>query len=294
MLQLSLFALILASTWFRETLHDGWGQSFEIDKVIYEGKSPYSESLVFENSVFGRVLVLDGCVQLTEKDEPFYHEMIAHVPLFTHPNPSKVLIIGGGDGGTAREVLKHPSVTSVKLVEIDSEVINLSKKYFQSVCKGVFEDPRLEVLIEDGAVFVANSEAQFDVIIVDGCDPEGPARILFEKPFFEDCSRCLKEGGILVNHSSVPFMQKEPISLTEQNLTKAFPYTMYYHAVVPTYVGGSFLFCLASQDPILERIDTKEIKKRLECFSSKMKVYNHRLHLASFSLPNYLLKEIGH
>ncbi len=294
MFQASFLALMLASVWFRETLHDGWGQSFKIDKVIFEEKSPYFEAIVFENSVFGRVLALDGVVQLTERDEAHYHEMIVHVPLFTHPNPSKVLIIGGGDGGSAREVLRHPTVNSVTLVEIDSQVIDLSKRYFQSICKGVFEDSRLTVKIEDGAVFVAETEELFDIIVIDSCDPDGPGRVLYERSFFEDCARCLAEGGILVNHSSVPFMQKEPITLTKLNLGKVFPYTLYYHASVPSYVGGSFVFCLASQDPILERINTKDIKKRIEGLSSKLKVYNHRLHLASFSLPNYLLKEIGY
>jgi len=294
MLQASFLTLMLASVWFRETLYDDWGQSFKIDKVIFEEKSPFFEAIVFENSTFGRVLALDGIVQVTEQDESHYHEMIVHVPLFTHPKPSKVLIIGGGDGGSAREVLRHPTVESVTLVEIDSQVIDLSRKYFQSICKGVFEDSRLKVFIDDGARFVVETEELFDIIIIDSCDPEGPSRVLYERSFYEDCAGCLAEGGILVNHSSVPFMQKEPVTLTKVSLGKVFPYTLYYHASVPSYVGGSFLFCLASQDPILERIDTKEIKRRLEGLSGKLKVYNHRLHIASFSLPNYLLKEIGY
>ena len=156
---------------FVETLHNDWGQSFTVSKEILHEKTEHQDLLIFDNPTFGRVLALDGIVQLTEADEPVYHEMLAHVPLFTHDNPTSVLIVGGGDGGMLREVIRHPSVTRAVLVEIDSSVMELSKKYFPKVSNGAFDDPRVEIIIQDASQFVKVSEESFDVIICDSSDP---------------------------------------------------------------------------------------------------------------------------
>ena len=202
---------------FVETLHNDWGQSFTVSKEILHEKTEHQDLVIFDNPTFGRVLALDGIVQLTEADEPVYHEMLAHVPLFTHDNPTSVLVVGGGDGGMLREVLRHPSVTRAVLVEIDSSVMELSKKYFPKVSNGSFDDPRVEIVIDDASQFVKTSNELFDVIICDSSDPIGPSAVLFTSECYGDCKSRLREGGIFVNMSGVPFLQEHEQILTLQN-----------------------------------------------------------------------------
>ena len=175
---------LFAEEWCAETLYDSYRQVFKVEKILYEEKSESHHLLVFQNELFGTVLVLDGAIQVTEKDEFVYHEMMTHVPLLSHGNCRTVLIIGGGDGGILREVLRHKTVEKVVLAEIDASVIALSKKYLPSLSKGAFDDPRLQVVIGDGAQFVKNSPERFDVIICDSTDPEGPGAVLFSEEFY--------------------------------------------------------------------------------------------------------------
>ena len=172
--------------------------NFKIETILWEGKSSYQDVLIFENKEFGKVMALDGAVQFTTKDEFIYHEMIAHVPLFAHGNVQDVLIIGGGDGGVAREVLKHPNIRSVTLVEIDSFVIDLTKKHVPEIPQGVFEHPKLHLIIDDGVNFVKNSKETYDVIITDSNDPIGPSQVLFTETFYSYCKKLLRNKGILV------------------------------------------------------------------------------------------------
>ena len=175
---------------YTETLYPEWGQSLEISKEVLREKTDHADLVIFENPLFGRILALDGIVQLTEADEPVYHEMLTHVPLLTHENPASVLIVGGGDGGILREVMRHSSVQRVVLVEIDPSVIELSKKYFPKVSNGAFDDPRLEIVIQDASEYVKSAQESFDVIICDSTDPVGPGAVLFTSEFYGDCKGC--------------------------------------------------------------------------------------------------------
>jgi spermidine synthase len=257
------FLLLTSAGWFRETLFENWAQSFKVDEVVYEGKTAFQDVLIFDNKTFGRVLVLDGIVQTTEKDDSYYSEMMVHIPLLTHPDPRKILIIGGGDGNTVREALKHPHVESITLVEIDGEIIDLSKKYMPWDANGAFEDSRVTVLVDDGAAFVANTDEKFDVILVDSSDPVGPGIVLYEKPFFAHCARCLNRGGLFVNHNSVPFMDTKSLELTKANIPQAFPYLTFFQATIPTYAGGPMVFTLASKERFWESLDHLESRAAL-------------------------------
>lgn len=190
---------------YTEYYHKKTGLTVGVNKVLFSEQTPYQKVEVFETDTWGNLMTIDGMVMLSEKDEFVYHEMLAHVAMFAHPNPEKVLIIGGGDGGTAREVLRHPSVKKVDMVEIDEAVVRASKEFLPNV--GAWGDPRLNVLFEDGIAFVKAADAEYDVVIIDGSDPVGPAEGLFEKDFFEYCYFALKDEGILTGQTESPWVQ---------------------------------------------------------------------------------------
>nr|WP_199899749.1 hypothetical protein [Sneathiella glossodoripedis] len=179
---------------FDEGLHAGVNLALEVGEILYRDKTEHQDLMIFENNRFGRVMSLDGAVQTTEKDEFIYHEMFAHVPILAHGNVQSVLIIGGGDGGAARQVLKHAGI-SATLVDIDRTVIDLSAKYMPTVSGGAFEDPRLEIVVADGCSFVKATGKKWDVIIIDSTDPYGPGEVLYSQEFYTDCKSCLNEGG---------------------------------------------------------------------------------------------------
>lgn len=276
---------------FTETLHSGWGQSFTISKEIFHEKTEHQDLLIFDNSTFGRVLALDGIVQLTEADEPTYHEMLAHVPLFTHDNPTSVLIVGGGDGGMLREVLKHSSVKRAVLVEIDSSVMELSKKYFPKVSNGAFNDPRVEIVIEDASQFVKKAQESFDVIICDSSDPIGPSAVLFTAEFYGDCKALLREGGIFTNMSGVPFLQKHEQILTFENCSPHFKHVKFYVAPVPTYVGGFMALGWATDTDY--QVSEEVLQERANASGIPFFYYTPAIHKAAFALPSFMLRQIG-
>ncbi|MDA0342023.1 MAG: polyamine aminopropyltransferase, partial [Proteobacteria bacterium] len=177
--------------WFEEALHPGLTQGLSMDRILFREKTELQDLVIFENRIFGRVLALDGVVQTTEGDEFIYHEMLSHVPILAHGAASRVLIIGGGDGGMAREVLKHPGVRTVTMVEIDPSVIELCRNHLPSISAGAFDDPRLDLVIADGAAFVEVTNDRWDVIIIDSTDPLGPGEVLFGERFYRGCKRCL-------------------------------------------------------------------------------------------------------
>jgi spermidine synthase len=276
---------------FTETLYPEWGQTFEVTKEILSEKTEHQDLVIFENSKFGRVLALDGIIQLTEADEPVYHEMVVHVPLFTHDNPTSVLIVGGGDGGILRETLKHSSVQRVVLVEIDSSVIELSKKYFPKVSNGGFSDPRVEVVIQDASQFVKDSKESFDVIFCDSSDPIGPSAVLFTKEFYGDCKERLCKDGIFVNMSGVPFLQKYEQVLTLQNASPHFNHVKFYLAPVPSYVGGFMALGFASDRDY--QVPEEVLKERLGDLGPSLYYYTPAIHKASFALPNFMIKQLS-
>jgi spermidine synthase len=283
---LFLISGVYADNWVSEGLYKDWKQSFKVERSLYEDRSEYQDLMIFENNTWGRVLVLDGIIQLTEKDEFVYHEMMAHVPLMAHKNPEAVLVIGGGDGGIVREVLKHASVKKVTLVEIDGSVIEFSKKYLSFVSQGAFQDPRVEVVIQDGVEFIKEAQQFYDVILCDSSDPEGPSAVLFTEEFYGFCKNHLNEGGIFVNQSGVPASQPQELQMIYKNLKPHFPDVTFYLAVIPTYVGGSMAlsFCVNGQ------LDEADLESQRVSRGLKTKYYNAAMHKASFALPNTVLE----
>ena len=285
-----LFSILLASVAvagssdrYLETLYPAWGQSFAIEEVVHQEKSEFWDLAIFENPLFGRVLAIDGVIQTTEADEAIYHEMMAHVPLLAHGHASSVLIIGGGDGGLVREVLRHKQVQRAVMVEIDRSVIDLSRKYLPRHSDGAFEDPRVELIIDDASKYVKNTDDLFDVILCDSTDPVGPAKVLFSTEFYGDCKKRLKPNGIFVNQNGVPFLQKEELKFSLKNRKPHFKNATVYLAPVPSYVGGFMAFGWSSDKNY--RASLKILRERLGQVRGKMKYYTPEIHKASFALP---------
>jgi spermidine synthase len=278
--------------WVEETLYPFWQQRLRVDEKIIEEKTDQQHMVIFQNSFYGRVLVLDGAIQTTEADEFVYHEMMTHVPLLAHENPRRILIIGAGDGGILREVLRHNTIEKVTLVEIDGAVVDRSKKYLPSLSKGAFEDPRLELLIEDGVVYVEKTKDKFDVIICDSTDPVGPGAVLFTEKFYGFCKSVLNDKGILVNQNGVPFLQKDEFAYTLKNRSKHFKDVGYYIAAVPTYVGGFMAFGWASDYEEYRNLSEETLRQRLASrVKGEMQYYNPPIHKASFCLPQFMLNQ---
>lgn len=276
------------SQFVSERLYSDYAQSFAVSELLFEVKTEHQHLEIFQTPFLGRVMLLDGVVQTTEKDEFIYHEMMVHVPLFAHPNPKRVLIIGGGDGGILREVLRHKNVEHVTQVEIDGSVIEMCKEYFPKHSQGAFDDPRAHIVIADGKAFVAECQDTFDVIIADSTDPIGPGEVLFTSDFYQDEKTCLNPGGIMVAQNGVPFMQGDEVSNTHQRLQKLYQDTSFYVAPVPTYTGGFMTLAWATDDPTLRQQDSATIAARYQQAGFATGYYNADVHVASFALPNYI------
>ncbi|MBM86216.1 MAG: spermidine synthase [Rhodospirillaceae bacterium] len=274
--------------WFEEALHPGITQRLSMDKILYQKSTGLQDLVIFENSVFGRVLALDGVVQTTEGDEHIYHEMLSHVPILAHGAARRVLIIGGGDGGMAREVMRHQSVTDVTMVEIDRTVIDLCRTHIPSLSRGAFDDPRLDLVIADGAVFIEQTDARWDVIIIDSTDPLGPGEVLFGEPFYRGCKRCLTPGGVLVTQNGVPYVQGKEVTNSHRRLVPHFRDVWFYVAPVPTYQGGHMAFGWATDDASLRTISSDVIARRFETLSFTTSYYTPEVHVAAFALPAYV------
>jgi len=260
------------------------GLFMKINKMIYSDVSKYQRIDIFENPDLGTVFALDGITMTTDKDEFTYHEMLVHVPMFLHPNPKKVLIIGGGDGGSTREVLKHDYVEKLVLCEIDEKVIEASKKYLY--LKKVKGDPRLEIVNENGAEFVKKFEDEFDVIIVDSTDPTaGEGGHLFTEEFYKACKEALTENGVFSAETEDPFYDFSWLKLSYKRISKTFPVARVYMGFVPVYPSGMWTYTFASKgiDPIRD-FDPEKVKK----FNKPLRYYNEEIHIASFALPTFL------
>jgi len=275
---------------FTETLHRSYAQSLAVENVLYDNNSSLQHIQVFENKRFGRVLTLDGVVQTTQGDEFIYHEMLTHVPILAHGNVRNVLVIGGGDGGMAREVLRHKSVEKVTMVEIDAGVVEFSKTYLPSLSNCAFDDPRLNLVIADGADFMATSPDQFDVIIIDSTDPVGPGEVLFTDSFYGHAKRRLAEGGILVTQNGVPFMQPDELTGTMRAFQQLFADWGCYIASIPTYAGGPMAFGWGSDSTAAKTVDVKVLRARLDAANLDLNYYTPAVHKAAFSLPRYIEK----
>lgn len=274
-------------TWLPERLHQHVSTHYEETEILYRGNTGFQDLVIFRNPTFGRCMMLDGVMQTTERDEFVYHEMMAHVPLFAHGSAKRVLIIGGGDGGVLREVLKHP-VDAVTEVELDAGVVDISKEHLPSICGGAYDDPRTNLIIGDGAKFLAETSERFDVIMVDSTDPIGPGTVLFSREFYANCKRCLTERGILVTQNGVPFMQSDELTASVGHFRALFADASCYLITVPTYVNGAMALGWASLDPTARTLDAETLTKRYVGLGIETRYYNSDVHRGAFALPNYV------
>lgn len=274
--------------WYYESLFKDTNLGIKVKSCLYEGCSKFQNIQVFDTYGFGRILVLDGITQTTEKDEFIYHEMLTHVPMISHPQPKNVLIIGGGDGGILREALKYP-VRQVSLVEIDKKVIELSKKYLSKICKNSFQDKRANIIIGDGARFLKSYKDYFDVIIIDSSDPIGPSKILFKTLFYRDVFKAMTKDGIVVRQAGSSFFQSDVLKLSLRRIKKIFPIVEVYGINVPTYIGGIFDIVLASKKIDPHSVDFSKVVLKYKYFCRNTKYYNPKIHFCSFTLPNYIM-----
>ncbi len=272
---------------FLEALFDGYGQHFDVDQVLFESDTEHQHLIIFENRAFGRVMALDGIVQTTERDEFIYHEMMIHVPMMAHGAARRVLIIGGGDGGSLREALKHPGLESVTQVEIDASVIEMCKTYLPGHSRGAFDHPKAHIVIDDGFRYVKESKENFDIIVCDSTDPVGPGEVLYSESFYAACRRCLGEHGIMVGHSGVGWFQTAEAIQVNERLRRSFAAVDFYCAAVPTYVGGAMMFYFASDDASLAKQPTKVIAQRFYAGKIPTRFYNPALHVGAFGVPQY-------
>ena len=278
--------------WSVERMHGDHAQALRIETEFYDSATDHQRLRVFENPTFGRVMTLDGVVQVTEADNFIYHEMLTHVPILAHGAVARVLIVGGGDGGMAREVLKHRGVTRVTMVEIDATVVEFCRSHLPGVSAGAFDDPRLELVIADGAGFMADSTDSYDVIIVDSTDPEGPGAVLFTDAFYADAKARLAPGGILVTQNGVPFLQGAELTGTMQAFRGLFSDATCYLATVPTYAGGPMAFGWGT-DGTARTTELATLQARFAETAITTDYYTPEVHLGAFALPPYVSRLIG-
>jgi spermidine synthase len=272
------------NNWFTEK-SDGIGFSIKIKEKIFEKQSQFQKIEIYDTETLGRLLLLDGKTMVSDKDEHIYHEMITHIPLNTHPNPKRALVIGGGDGGTIREIIKHPSIEEAYLVEIDEDVINACKEYFPEVSCAL-DDPRVTVCCEDGIQFIKDHKNYFDLIVIDSTDPEGFALELFSPSFYQNVYDALTDDGIMTNQTDNPFIYPDTVRTTYQNMGKVFQNIYMYWGYCMLYPGSFWTFGFGSKtyNPLLE-VSIEKIKAK----NLKTKYYNAGLQKGAFLLPQFAL-----
>ncbi len=280
-----------ADTWLNETLYPDWGQRFRIVRELARVRSPFQDIVIFESASHGRVMVLDGVIQITEADEFVYQEMLAHVPLIAHGAARSVLIIGAGDGGVLRRVLQHRSVTRAVMVEIDGDVIRLSQEFLPAIGGDAWRDPRAQVIVGDGIDYVKRAaDASFDAIIVDSTDPIGVGEVLFTDEFYANCARILTARGLVVNQCGVPFMQADELRETSARRARFFPHVGAYVAAVPTYVGGFMTLGFAAKAAGLDAVPLGELRARAEAAGilGTTRYWTPQIQQGAFTLPPYI------
>ncbi|MBN2286021.1 MAG: polyamine aminopropyltransferase [Tissierellales bacterium] len=277
--------------WFTEKHADNVRFSIRVKKQLHSEKSEFQQIDVFDTYEFGKILTIDGIVMITEKDEFVYHEMIVHVPMASNPNIKDVLVIGGGDGGTVRELTRYSNIQRIDMVEIDQVVVELSKAYFQQTsCK--LDDKRVTLFYEDGIEFMKDKKDVYDLIIIDSTDPIGPGEGLFTEEFYKNCYFALKKNGIMVNQNESPYYDKEKREFIRANkkIRKIFPVARVYQLHIPTYPSGHWLFGFNSKgiDPVNNDNVDGWVKNNLET-----QYYNTEIHRGSFMLPNFVKSMIS-
>ncbi len=270
---------------YKEITPAGFGIAIKQKDVLFSKQSPFQKvEIIDTDSTLGKILTLDDLMMTTEGDEFHYHEMIAHIPMMHHKAPRSVLVIGGGDGGTVREVLKHDTVEKVVLCEIDGMVIEACKKYLPTIaCE--LDNPKCEILVQDAIEYIKDKKKIFDIILIDSTDPMGPGEGLFTEEFYTNVKEALKEGGIMCAQSESPFVNKEEIKKMYNLLKKVFPICSTFTSNIPTYPGGywAWAFCSENIKPL-----SYWNERRGEAITKTCKIYNHDYHNARFALPNYL------
>jgi spermidine synthase len=282
-------------SWINETLYPDWGQRFLVTRELARVKSDFQDIAIFESSSHGRVMVLDGVIQITEADEFVYQEMLTHVPLLAHGAAENVLIIGAGDGGVLRRVLQHPNVKRAVMVEIDGEVIRLSKEFLPKIAGDAWSDPRADVIVGDGIDYVKRApDDAFDAIIVDSTDPIGVGEVLFTDEFYHNCARILTSHGLVVNQCGVPFMQADELRDTSARRRKFFPHVTAYVAAVPTYVGGFMTLGWAAKDASLAATPADTIRARASRAGilGTTRYWTPEIHTGAFNLPPYIARHL--
>ncbi len=275
--------------WFTERWGEGAALRIKVKSTLFRARSPYQQIEILDTYEWGRLLVLDGAVMLTERDEFAYHEMLVHVPLCIHPRPRKALVVGGGDGGAVRELLKHKSLKAIDLVEIDALVVESARRYLPSLSRGL-DDPRVRVIIEDAAHYLRRVEDAYDVILIDSTDPVRHARSLFRKPFFKRAHAALRGEGLMAAQTESPLFHHKTIRALYRALREVFPVVAPYLASIPSYPGGLWSFALASKgyDP-LEGLKAGRARRAVKWG----RYYNLEVHRSAFSLPTYVKEILG-
>lgn len=272
--------------WFTEKHTEHVKFSIQVDRQLYSSQSEFQRIDIFSSKEFGRFLTLDGYMMLTEKDEFIYHEMMVHVPMAVHPKVRSVLVIGGGDGGTARELIRYPAIEQIDVVEIDEEVVSACRQYLPQTACG-FDDKRVRLYYEDGLKYVRRCEDAYDLILVDSTDPFGPGEGLFTKEFYGNCCKALKADGIMVNQHESPFYPNDAVAMqrAHKRIVDSFPISKVYQAHIPTYPSGHWLFGFASKryHPLAD-----QDAARWKALGIQTRYYNEQLHKGAFALPNYV------
>ena len=276
--------------WYTEQHSDDVRFSLRVEKQLYGGRSDFQEICVYNSKEFGNFLTLDGYLMITEKDEFIYHEMITHVPLAVNPDIRRVLVIGAGDGGTVRELVRYDTISHIDMVEIDKMVVEVCREFFPQVTSGL-NDPRVKIHYEDGLRYIRSHACEYDLIIVDSTDPFGPGEGLFSKEFYGNCQNALTDGGILVNQHESVFYKEYAAAMQKSHkiINDLFPICRVYQAHIPTYPSGHWLFGFASKkfDPLRDHRDDEWLKLGITT-----KYYNPELHMGCFALPNSVIQKL--
>ncbi len=276
--------------WITDPGGPGFAHTYQVTQMLHDSRSPYQRIRIIENVDFGRMLILDEAVQTSERDDFIYHELLAHVPLCTHPAPRSALIIGGGDGGLLREALRHP-LDQVTMVELDREVVEVTRRYIPSIPGDAYDDPRARLLIEDGIRFAQETAERFDVAMVDSTDPHGPSLGLFSAEFYANLARVLGPAGAVAVQSGSPLYQQDVIAMVRENMRPHFKHVRLYLGTVPTYPGVLWTFTIGSQarDPLA--LDPAEIADRLARIPTRY--YTSAAHARLFDLPPFLRADLA-
>lgn len=277
--------------WYSEKHTDDAGITLRVKRHVFSDESPFQKVDVMETYEYGMLMTLDGLVMVTEKDEFVYHDMITHPAMAIMPDAKRVLVIGGGDGGTVRELVRYPGIASIDMVEIDRMVCDVSKDYFPTVSSAL-DHEKVNLYYEDGVEWMKNKHGVYDIILIDSTDPIGPGEGLFTTEFYNNCYQALTENGILVNQNETPIYDKffEVGISSNIKLKKMFPIVEVYQAVIPTYPGGYWLFNFASK----KNHPLKDFNPSAwEALGLKTKYYNTDLHVGAFALPTYVKEKLA-